>query len=228
VTLVRIDQSRAHLILHAGSEDPGGTGWRYGDEVTAREIHGLILGFNGGFKFNVGAGGFLSYGRTGVALTPGDGSVVTYRGGRTDIGAWQQGVPQPGQAIASVRQNLHLLIDHGIVAPSASTCGQACWGATVGGVVATARSGLGVRADGELLWAAGEGLTVTALADAMAAAGAQRAVELDINPDWVAGYLYVHHRHGPLTPTPVVPGQYGIYGYLLAPYSRDFFTVEAR
>ena len=41
----------------------------------------------------------------------------------------------------------------------------------------------------------------------------------------VAGYLYVHHRSSPVTPVPVVPGQYGIYGHLLLPYSRDFFTV---
>jgi hypothetical protein len=59
----------------------------------------------------------------------------------------------------------------------------------------------------------------------MAAAGARRGVELDINPDWVAGYLYVHHATSGPTPVPVVPGQYGIAGHLLAPYSRDFFTV---
>jgi hypothetical protein len=48
---------------------------------------------------------------------------------------------------------------------------------------------------------------------------------LDINPDWVAGYLYVHHRRSGPTPIPVVPGQFGIAGQLLQPYSRDFFTV---
>jgi hypothetical protein len=48
---------------------------------------------------------------------------------------------------------------------------------------------------------------------------------LDINPEWVAGYLYVHRR-GPIA-VPVVPGQVGIPGRLLAPYGRDFFTVLA-
>jgi hypothetical protein len=88
-----------------------------------------------------------------------------------------------------------------------------------------ARSGLGIRADGQLIWAAGEGLSVAQLADVMVGAGVQRAVELDINPDWVAGYLYIHHRRSGPTPTPVVPGQFGISGQLLQPYSRDFFTV---
>jgi hypothetical protein len=89
-----------------------------------------------------------------------------------------------------------------------------------------ARSGLGVTASGLLVWAAGEALTPAALASALIAEGAIRAVELDINPDWVAGYLYVHHPPGP-TATPVVPGQRGVAGQFLAPYSRDFFAVVA-
>jgi hypothetical protein len=227
VTLVRADQRLVHLALHAGGADPGGSGWRYGDAVGGREIHHLILGFNGGFKFSTGAGGFVSFGRTAVAPSAGLGSIVTYRDGRTQIGAWDQGVPAPGRAIASVRQNLHLLIDHGQPAATVQTCAQSCWGATIGGAAAVARSGLGILANGDLVWAAGESLTVAQFADAVAAAGVQRAVELDINPDWVAGYLYVHHRSSPLTPVPVVPGQYGISGHLLTPYSRDFFTVLA-
>lgn len=224
VTLVRMDQHHLHLALHAGSADPGGSGWHYGDEVAGREIHHLLLGFNGGFKFVTNAGGFESFGRTAAALQPGLGSIVTYRNGRTQIGAWGDGLPAHGVPVASVRQNLHLLIDHGRPDSSVVTCGTACWGATVGGD-AVARSGLGIRGDDELLWAAGEGLTVAQIADAMAGAGVQRAVQLDINPDWVAGYLYLHHLRAGPTPVPLVPGQYGISGQLLAPYSRDFFTV---
>jgi hypothetical protein len=227
VTLVRMDQHLVHLALHAGSLDPGGSGWHYGDRIAGHEIHRLILGMNGGFKFNVDAGGFESFGRTAVALTPGLGSIVTYRDGITDVGSWDATVPAPGRPIASVRQNLHLLVDHGAPAGSVSSCGATCWGATVGGASAVARSGMGVRGDGQLLWAAGEDLTVSQLAGAMSAAGVQRGVELDINPDWVAAYLYVHHRTGAPAPIPVVPGQYGIYGHLLTPYSRDFFTVLA-
>jgi hypothetical protein len=225
VTVVRMSQSVVHLALHAGSVDPGGTGWRYGDAVAGREIHHLVLAFNGGFRFSTGSGGFVSFGRVGLPLRSGYGSIVTYTSGMTQIGAWQAGVPARGVAIASVRQNLHLLIDRGVPDSSVGSCGAACWGATIGNQPAVARSGLGIRADGQLIWAAGEGLTVGQLAAGMIAAGVQRAVELDINPDWVAGYLYVHHATAPLTPVPVVPGQYGIYGRFLSPYSRDFFTV---
>ena len=76
------------------------------------------------------------------------------------------------------------------------------------------------------MWAAGNELTPTGLADALISAGAVRAVELDINPDWVAAYLYPHHPDGP-SPVPVIPGQRGIGGALLEPYSRDFFAVIA-
>jgi hypothetical protein len=225
VTLVRMDQGLVHLALHAGSIDPGGTGWHYGDAVAGQEVHHLVLGFNGGFKFSTGTGGFVSFGRVGLPLSSGYGSIVTYRNGRTQIGSWGAGVPAHGLAIASVRQNLHLLIDHGVPAGSVASCGAPCWGATLGGQPAVARSGLGIRADGQLVWAAGENLTVAQLAGGMTSAGVERAVELDINPDWVAGYLYVHHRKAPVTAVPAVPGQFGLYGHLLAPYSRDFFTV---
>ena len=164
VTLVRMNQRLVHLALHAGSADPGGTGWRYGDVIGGLELHHLILGFNGGFKFPTGSGGFLSFGRVGVPLKAGYGSVVTYANGTTQIGAWRAGVPARGVAIASVRQNLFLLIDHGVPNGSVDNCGAPCWGATVGNQAAVARSGLGIRADGQLVWAAGEGLTVHRLA----------------------------------------------------------------
>jgi hypothetical protein len=225
VTLVRMNQRIVHLALHAGSVDPGGSGWRYGAAVGGREIRHLILAINGGFKFSTASGGFFSFGRVGSPLRAGYGSIVTYRDGQTQIGAWEAGVPAHGVAIASVRQNLHLLIDHGVPASSVASCGAPCWGATIGSQSAVARSALGIRGDNQLVWAAGEGLTVGGLARGMVAAGVQRAVELDINPEWVAGYLYGHHPTGSLTPVPVVPGQYGIAGHLLSPYSRDFITV---
>jgi hypothetical protein len=79
------------------------------------------------------------------------------------------------------------------------------------------------------VWAGGEHLTPSQLAGALLGAGVVRAVELDINPEWVAGYLYGHRGGaGPLAPVAVVPAQNGVPGFFLAPYSRDFFTVEAR
>jgi hypothetical protein len=155
------------------------------------------------------------------------GSVVTYSDGSTDIGSWGSEVPTRGRRVVSVRQNLPLLIDNGRVASDLGCL--SCWGATLGGVVDPARSALGITADGRLIWAGGEHLTVTALADALLGARVVRAVQLDINPYWVAGYLYGHRGgKGLRAPVAVVAGQSGIAGQYLAPWSRDFFAVVAR
>jgi hypothetical protein len=227
VALLSFDQSLVTLRLHSGTVDAGPTGWRYGPASAGAERRTLIAAFNGGFKLDAGVGGFESYGRVGAALSAGLGSVVTYSDGTTDIGAWRAGVPAPGATVVSVRQNLRLLIDGGRTA--ATTGCVPCWGATLGGVAAPARSGLGVTADGRLIWAGGENLTADALAGALRGARVVRAVELDINPEWVAGYLYGHRGgRGPLAPVAVAPGQNGVPGQFLAPYSRDFFTVTGR
>jgi hypothetical protein len=226
VTFLRFDQSHVRLALHAGSAEPGGGRWRYGASIGPGEVHRVLAGFNGGFKLSYGSVGFVEGGRVAVPLSAGLGSIVTYRNGTTQIGAWHEGVPASREPIASVRQNLHLLVDHGLAASTVESCVSECWGQTLGGGASVARSALGIDSGGRLVWAAGESLTPADLARALVGVGVQRAVELDINPFWVAGYLYVHHAGGP-SAVPVVPGQHGIAGELLEPYGRDFFTVLA-
>ncbi len=226
VTLLRFDQELVKLDLHAGEGEPSGT-WRYGAQIEPSEIHHVIAAFNGGFKFTTGAAGWMVAGRVAEPLRAGRGSIVTYANGTTAIGAWHEGVPASGPPVYSVLQNLSLLVDQGRPAANVAGCIQTCWGATVGNVDVTARSGLGVRGDGQLVWAAGEHLTPLQLADALRGAAVQRAVQLDINPDWVAAYLYRHGGSGPSW-SQVVPGQLGISGHFLSAYSRDFFAVVAR
>ncbi len=227
VTLLRFDQRLLRLDLHAGSSDGGSAGWRFGNRVTSAEIHRLVAGFNGGFKLSYPNVGFASGGHVAVELKSGLASIVTYADGVTDIGAWGAGVPAPGRPVFSVLQNQRLLVDHGAPAASVGGCIIACWGNTVGNLTSVARSGLGITPGGELIWAAGEHLLPADLAGALVRAGAIRAIELDINPDWVAGYLYAHRPSGPAA-MPLVPGQLGIAGALLEPYSRDFLTIVTR
>jgi hypothetical protein len=227
VTLLSFDQRLVKLTLHSGTVDAGTAGWRYGPEIAGAERARLAAAFNGGFRLNTGAGGFQSYGRVAAPLGDGLASIVTYADGHSEIGAWHHGVPAPGKPVVSVRQNLNLLVDHGAPATNADCAG--CWGATLGGVSAPARSALGITADGHLMWAGGEHLTPAELAATLIGARVVRAVELDINPQWVAAYLYNHHGvGGPLTAVQAMPDQPGIPGQLLAPYSRDFFTISAR
>jgi hypothetical protein len=227
VALLYLNQGLVTLALHSGTIDAGASGWRHGPVVVDGERRRLVAAFNGGFKFETESGGFLSYGRTAVSLRRGLGSIVTYADGSTNIGAWEEGVPSHRSPVVSVRQNLSLLIDHGHTTGTVECV--SCWGATLGGGPDVARSALGITSDRQLVWAGGEGASVTTLAEGLLAAKAVRAVELDINPQWVAAYLYRHRgSRRPLEPIPVVPAQNGIPGAFLEPYSRDFFTVLAR
>jgi hypothetical protein len=228
IALLAFDQRYLGLHLHSGTADPGPTGWRYGSRIAGGELRAVVAGFNGGFRLATGSGGFFAYGRTAAPLRPGLASVVTYADGFTDIGTWDGEVPSSGHgSVVSVRQNLDLLIDHGRAASSVGC--DSCWGATLGGAAATSRSAIGVTAHGNLVWVGGLNLHVADLASAMLSAHVVRAAEMDINPEWVAVYIYQHHARGRRpTPVPASPGQRGIYGQLLLPYSRDFFTVALR
>jgi hypothetical protein len=229
VTLLRFDLRLVTLALHAGGSQPGGTRWRYGDTIATAERRIVIAAFNSGFQESYGAGGFEEAGRVGWPLRRGAASVVIYRNGIADIGRWQQTLPAPGRTVAAVRQNLRLLISAGRIPSTVDTCIKLCWGDPLHEQPIVARSGLGITPSGDLVWAAGHNLSVRALAEALAGNGVVRAMELDINPAWVASYLYAHPGHN-LTPVPipVVPGQNGISGQFLTPYFRDFFTVDAR
>ena len=227
VQMLSFDQHHLTLHLHSGTLDAGASGWRFGPEISHSELPRVVAAFNGGFRLAVGVGGFESNGRVAVPLRAGLASIVTYANGSTDVGSWRGEVPAAGQRVTSVRQNLTLLIDHGH--PAATVDCVSCWGATLGGVVDPARAALGVAANGHLVWAAGEHVTPATLADALVHAHVVRAAELDINPEWVAGYLYAHHSfHSPPVPLAVVQGQVGIPGEFLVPWSRDFFTVVVR
>ena len=229
VTLLRLNQRLVTLALHAGGAEPGGRGWRYGDAIQGAERRILVAAFNSAFREGYGAGGFAAYGRVGWRLRRAAASLVIYRDGTADIGRWREGVPAPGHPVAAVRQNLGLLINAGRIAPTVDNCIKVCWGDPLHEQPIVARSGLGITPGGELVWAAGYALSVRALASALAAQGVVRAMELDINPRWVAGYVYVHPRHGRVpVPVPLMSGQTGIPGQFLTPYFRDFLSVIAR
>ena len=137
VTLMRFAQSRVHLTLHAGSSDGGVVGWTYGDQITPREIHLVLAGFNGGFKLTYSNVGFMSGGRVAVALKPGLASIVTYTDGTSNVGTWHNGVPSTRKTVFSVLQNQRLLVDRGVAASTVTNCVITCWGGTIQDLVSS-------------------------------------------------------------------------------------------
>ena len=104
---------------------------------------------------------------------------------------------------------------------------------TLGNAVYVWRSGLGITADGALVYVGGPGLNITTLAGILARAGAVRAMELDINTDWVDFATYQPHGGSGLAApgngTNLLPGMYGgADRYFAAWWSRDFITMAAR
>ena len=91
------------------------------------------------------------------------------------------------------------------------------------------RETAGVTADGALVYAASDGLTAVSLADMLVRAGVVRAMELDINPNWVTFNLFEHPD--PADPTVVTgvklyPEMQRSADRYLDTESRDFFTIS--
>ena len=114
ITVAAFDPARTRLVLHAGSLQPvPGQSWVNGPQVGAVERGSLLGALDRGFKLADARGGWFSQGRTVSPLIAGAASVVIYADGGADIGAWGHDVPAPRRSVASVRQNLQLLIDAG-------------------------------------------------------------------------------------------------------------------
>jgi hypothetical protein len=136
------------------------------------------------------------------------------------VGVWGQDVPAPGANVASVRQNLPPLVEAGQPSPQINTI--SAWGATLGGGSFVARSALGEDASGDLLYAASMSTVPADLATALISAGAQKAMELDINPAWVQ----MDTAATPGAPLVAqIPGQNRPAGQCEAGWTRDFVAV---
>ena len=211
-------------VLHDGSEDPGLAVGRVraGPAVRGAERGRLLAAFNGGFKLSQGVGGYEQEGHVAAALRRGVTSLVIDRSGRARIGIWGHGVPAPGEAAYSVRQNLPPLVLNG--KPTKRAADWSLWGATLGGGENVARSALGQNADGDLVYAASMSASPADLAAVMAYAGVRIAMELDINPEWVQ--LDVAGRPGgPLRAG--IGGQSRPANQFLLGWARDFIAVLA-
>ncbi len=224
---VWIDTKLLRVELVPGSTEPGGT-WVHPPFVTPEELAYLVAAFNGGFRFDDARGGIYLEGRWGVPAVRGAASLVIYKDGQVNIGDWETDVAMSVD-VQAVLQNVVLLVDNGQLAPSATYTDNAIWGYTLGGGYVVPRSGIGVTADGALVYVAGPALTAKSLAESLQRAGAVRAMTLDINPEWVTFNFYSHVAGHPreVSGTKLYPEmQRSADRYLpFVPEARDFFEV---
>ncbi len=138
--------------------------------------------------------------------------------------SWQTPAKGGAQLKTLPTVGLHAKVDHGRLSPNLNNSTE--WGFTLGNAVRVWRTGLGIDRRGNLIYAAADYQTVTTLAEILKRAGAVRAMELDINPEWPTLITY-RHRQG-LLPTKVVPNYQQPATRYLVPDDRDFFAVYTR
>jgi hypothetical protein len=214
----------ARYVLHDGSQDPGALAGRVtaGPKVTGSARGRLVAAFNGGFKMASLAGGYEQEGHVAKPIRNGLASLVIDASGAARIGVWGSGVPAAGEQVYSVRQNLWLLVSGG--GPTRESALWWRWGGTIGHAEYVARSALGENRAGDLEYAASMSTTPADLAWALARAGADVAMELDINPEWIQ--LDAATRPGgPLRAE--IGGQYRPADQYLTGWTRDFIAVES-
>ena len=228
VTFLKFDTRFIRMHIVAGTTEPGGPRGVYGPGIIpAADVKGnvLLAAFNGGFKYADGQYGMKVNGILYVPPQPGSATIAITKEGQILLGAW--GVdPQLNSAntdLVAWRQNAALLIDHGTINSLAND--GAAWGGTVLNSAYTWRSGIGITAQGTLIYAAGFSLSALTLGVALRRAGAVTAMQTDINPFWVRAFLYNRGSNGTLQITKLNPGMQGSGSEYLYGTERDFFYL---
>jgi hypothetical protein len=218
-----IDTSRAWVQLYPGRLQPSVNVPRGPMEVPLADRPRLLATFNSAFKLSDSGGGFALSGQTYAPMRDGMATLVGYRDGRVDVVSWSGG-PEVGPDVRFARQNLPLIVNGGQPNPNLSDGPE--WGATLGNAVRVWRSGIGVDAHGNLIYAAADAQTVGSLAQILIRAGAVRAMELDINSYWVTFITYGQPDAG--APSSLQPRMTRGPERYLSPDDRDFFAVYLR
>jgi Phosphodiester glycosidase len=226
-TAMWMDTILLKTVFVPGSRQPPGAPQTWGTRVPPEEWPALVAAFNSGFEMQDARGGVYTEGQMVIPLVDGGASFVIDKNGKADVGAWGRDF-QMSPDIVTVRQNLALIVENGQLVPGLPNNADGQWGATVGNRVFVWRSGVGVDANGGLVYVAGPGLSAVTLAVLLQRAGAVRAMELDINSDWVTAYTY--EQTNPADPNSIagnklLPEMSHSNDRYLQPGESDFFAL---
>ncbi len=182
VTLVQLDIGPMILGTVAGTSQPGGPIGNSGPGVIPADIvksGNLVAAFEGGFQYRDGNYGMIVGNKTYVPLKTNVGTLVGYTDGTIKIVNYTG--QDLGKDIAFIRQNCPILVENGQVFAQ-NELNKKLWGRTFNSDIYTWRSGMGVTAQGNLIYAVGNNLGPESLATALKMGGAVNAIQLDINP----------------------------------------------
>ncbi len=220
------DHTRTAVAYYPGRYEPPNAAVRGPMMVPNDQRWRLLATFNGGFTYVDGDNGSAVNGHTNEPLKDGNATLIGYRNGRIAIVKWSGG-PNAGPDVAWARQSLAPIVWNRRLNPLLNTDPNSPqWGYTLGGVTRVWRTGVGVDRRGNLIYAVADDQTVITIAKILQHAGAVRAMEFDINPDWHTLITY-SHRHG-LDPKMVEPQPNQPPTRYLVPDDRDFIAVYRR
>jgi hypothetical protein len=229
VLLIAMDMRQLELGMEGGYEEPvpvvgpPGTGRI---PRTPQVLPRAVAAFNGAFKAEHGAYGMMVGHRLLLPPVPKAATVLVTQSGEAGFGNWPDTKEIPGD-IASFRQNLDPLLDGGVVNPRE----RHVWGWQVAGESSlTERTAICLTPAGHVYFAWGRDISGPGLARALAQAGCDYAVHLDMNPRH-CGFVFMH----PTLPDPK-QGQFELAdpGMSISPTryvlgsDKDFFYVLLR
>jgi hypothetical protein len=221
------DHTRTAIGYYPGRYEPPSAYERGPMMVPHDQRWRLLATFNGAFIHDDGNNGSAVNGHTNEPMTDGNATLIGYRDGRIALLKWHGG-PNVGSDVAWARQSLTPIVWNGRLNPLLNTDPNSPqWGYTLGGVTRVWRSGVGVDRRGNLIYAVADDQTVISIAQILLHAGAVRAMEFDINPEWHTLITYTH-KHGGLFPKMVEPQPMQSPDRYLVPDDRDFIAVYRR
>jgi hypothetical protein len=184
VGVVWMDTNLLSALLYSGSQIPGGGPFWHAAPISPHRSKTLVAAFNSGFLMSNADGGYYSDDKTFKKLRKGAASVVIFKNGRMTVAKWGRDVVMTNQ-IASVRQNLDLIVDNDKVVHGLGDAASKKWGDVVNSNDDVWRSGLGITPSGAIVYVAGPGMSLSDLANVMLRAGVEEGMELDYGLDWV-------------------------------------------
>jgi hypothetical protein len=232
VTIAAIDLKHVALHLVAGTDDPdvGKLGPDYHVGLVAPgDLRNVLAVFNGGFMPQHGGWGMMVEGQTLVSPRDIGCTVGLLQDGSVRIGSW---TALSGTPMRSYRQTPPCLLERGAVHPDLQAGKDRPWAGKNPKLVTRRRSSIGLDASGRtLFFGMGEEADPKLLAEALKAAGATDAAQLDINWTWTRFLLLGQPRAGaPLqvTSTLIPKMVHRKRGYVEETQPRDFFYLARR
>ena len=170
---VWMDPKILRFALHPGTDVPGGS-WTTPPSVpkAERRARGPVQWW---FPDAGRKGGLYLDGKEAKPLRDGDATLVINKNGSADVVQWGRDRSRDDNLLAA-RQNLALIVDGGQPAPDLDENPHDKWGVTVGNKVFVWRSGVGVTANGAVVFVGGPSLSARSLAETLSRVGAVRAM----------------------------------------------------